>query len=365
MPNPLTDPPGTYWVDGAGGGTALSASNLNNRELARTSAVMFQPFGEPATTGATPPAAVWFTGQVTKATLRVVGAPTTGACTALVRRNGATIATLTIAAGSTIPNSATLSIAVIDGDLIDVSFTGINGATGVIVQVIMSTVPAAIGSYTSLILAESSLVSAWGLAESSGTAAADRTTLHAGVYQGAPTLSQASLVSGGDSAVLFNGTTQYVSIAGSAGLQAVSPGMEAWIRPASVAQSVIMSMADDCFVLSISITGKLQAQFWNGTTNRALVGNATLSINTTYHVAADWNDTSKNLTVYVNGVQDNQINYAAQSIVYTGGVTTSAIAAGSTGASKHNGRIDEPAYYGTPGTATRWLSHYNRGIGIA
>src|SRR5215471_17999671 len=66
--------------------------------------------------------------------------------------------------------------------------------------------------YTSAILAETSLVSFWPLAETSGTSAADAKGTNTGTYTGGYTLGQLPPYVQVSGAVNFNGSTGYVNV---------------------------------------------------------------------------------------------------------------------------------------------------------
>ncbi len=78
------------------------------------------------------------------------------------------------------------------------------------------------------------VVGYWKLDESSGTSAADSTNAgNTGTYSNGPALNQAGLV---DNAVTFDGTDDYVTVAGSGSLVASDAvTMSAWVRPAASA----------------------------------------------------------------------------------------------------------------------------------
>lgn len=86
--------------------------------------------------------------------------------------------------------------------------------------------------YSDAVLADAP-VSYWRLGEPSGTNAADVKGLNAGTYVNAPTLAQAGpILNDTDTAVLFNGTDEYVTVANSASLNITgSLTLEAWAKP--------------------------------------------------------------------------------------------------------------------------------------
>lgn len=208
-------------------------------------------------------------------------------------------------------------------------------------------------------------VSHWKLGEASGTAAADRKAANAGVYQGTPTLAVAGLLATGnstDTAVTLNGTTQYVSIVGSASLQPASVTVEAWLKVSSLAaQRTVVSLADDVFVLSITSGGKLRMQAWDGAANRILDSVATLVVNTTYFVGASFNNATGVLALYINNSLDNSTTLAIS--LGWDAVTTSAIGAAAAGGTKFAGTLDEVAVYNAALSQARMSAHYVAGAG--
>lgn len=97
------------------------------------------PFSQPgsATIGASGAWRAPAAGTVTRATLSCVGAPAGSGLVVVAKRNGATFATLTIAAGSTTSDSETPAEAFSAGDLFTVESTSVGSgtaATGVVLQ---------------------------------------------------------------------------------------------------------------------------------------------------------------------------------------------------------------------------------------
>ena len=75
-------------------------------------------------------------------------------------------------------------------------------------------------------------ISYWRLDETSGTTATDFQHANTGAYVGSPTLGQPGALSGDpDTAVAFNGTSQYVSVPYSASLNPATFSVEVWAKP--------------------------------------------------------------------------------------------------------------------------------------
>jgi hypothetical protein len=170
-------------------------------------------------------------------------------------------------------------------------------------------------------------------------------------------------VTGGDKAVLFSGTGQYVAVAGTASLQVASITVEAWIKPtgaAPVSKSII-AIADGCFNLNTDGSGHAQVSFWNGTTNRVKSGTTVLAAATLFHVAGSFDDATGALTVFVNGVLEGQSIFATEHIGYDAS-TESEIAAGLSGAAPVAATLDDVAVYNAALAESRLLGHYNKGL---
>ena len=212
--------------------------------------------------------------------------------------------------------------------------------------------------YGAEVYGTSGLVAYWRLGDA-GSTAVDLTGGNDGTYTGSPSTSS-SLVVDGDQCHDFNGSSQYVAIAGSSSLQPSNVTVEAWINADTLSgPDRVVTLANDCFGLFIE-GSVLKAFFWNGSVNRITAGATTLSASTTYHVAASWDGTD--LVVWLNGVSDGTNDYSGQSIGWDA-TTTSAIASSSGGTSSLDldARIDEVAVYNVAVPGATLLSHYETG----
>lgn len=221
-------------------------------------------------------------------------------------------------------------------------------------------------SYSTDILATAGLVSYWHLGEASGTAA-DSKGSNPGTTN--VTATAPTLVLGEDACGNYDGVDDRVAITGTASLQTASITTEAWINTDVfhvTNKHRVVTIADDCFGF-YTVNGNLGAFFWNGTVTREVIGTTVMATGTTYHVAGSFNDSTKDLKVFINGVEDATANFAAQSIVWTAGTFTSSIAASSNGAAGfwNDGRIDEAADYGVAVPAATLLAHYTSGTTVA
>jgi len=90
-------------------------------------------------------------------------------------------------------------------------------------------------AYSTVVLAEASLVSYWRLNEPSGTTATDSKGANPGTYTGGVTLNQAGAVTGGKS-VLLDGTTGFITVPDAASLRITGDlTLEAWVHPTDYA----------------------------------------------------------------------------------------------------------------------------------
>jgi hypothetical protein len=222
------------------------------------------------------------------------------------------------------------------------------------------------GPYMDLVMGNASLVSYWGLADTVGTAALDHTAANHGTYIGSPSKGQAALIAtGGDGCVDLNGTSQYVTIPGSSSLQLVSFTLEAWVRPDTVGTTeMIMDIGGGGYVDMYFTTGgapKLGVTFWDGSFNVVLPGATTITAGVRRHVAATWDNATKDLKVYINGVQDATSNNPGKAVIYDS-PTISSIGAAAAGSAFFDGKIDDVAIYNTALSAATLLGHYNQGV---
>jgi hypothetical protein len=101
-------------------------------------------------------------------------------------------------------------------------------------------------TYSSEVLADSPLCFLR-LGEASGTTAADSSgNSHAGTYAASPTLGATGLIAGdSDTAVTFNGSSQYVSIDNSSGwADGTSFTAEIWVKASGVTDGIVFAQYD-------------------------------------------------------------------------------------------------------------------------
>jgi hypothetical protein len=90
---------------------------------------------------------------------------------------------------------------------------------------------------------------------------------------------------------------------------------------------------------------------------QAVVGATTITTLQTYHLVLTYDDTSKALKVYVNGVLDGTTTVTgAANVASTQGMFFGALSARNI--ERFNGLMDEVAFYGTALSSTRIAAHY-------
>ena len=164
--------------------------------------------------------------------------------------------------------------------------------------------------YAAEVLADSP-VSYWKLDETSGTTATDATGGNNGTYMGGYTLNQPGIPSAGRPAVLFNGSSGYISLGAPAALNITA----AWTLEACV---YLTSTPNGCGVIAESYTGgsnpilyalgfglsaigaNLEGGFYTGSDWRTAIG-GTLALNVWHHIACTWDGTT--LRLYADNSQ--------------------------------------------------------------
>jgi len=167
------------------------------------------------------------------------------------------------------------------------------------------------GAYSSLILAEPSLVGYWQMNEASGTSAADSKGSATGTYAGTYTLNQASFAPAGKAVSFGGGNISGFTV--TSVLQPANVTAEIWIKPTSVTDQRAMICSNYYpgsgnigYELGWDFTGSSGAgnlQFgglaggsWHVAT---MTGNG-VTLNQWNHVVGTYDGT--NLKLYVNGV---------------------------------------------------------------
>jgi Concanavalin A-like lectin/glucanases superfamily len=202
-------------------------------------------------------------------------------------------------------------------------------------------------------------ISYWQLDESSGTTASDWENANNGAYFNSPTLGQPGALAGEpDTAVSFNGTTQYVAVPYSAALNPTTFSVEVWARPTGGSGTYRGVMASRFYPKGwvLYAGGNNTWQFWvnNGTGMLSVSGGA-VPLNAWTHLVGTFDGTT--VSFYVNGVLAGSRNVSSTYLPQT----TQPLAIGQ-GAPRDGfwfpGLIDQAAVYGSALTASQVQNHY-------
>lgn len=231
-------------------------------------------------------------------------------------------------------------------------------------------VPGGGADYAAEVLADSP-VSYWKLDETSGTTAADATGGNNGTYTGGYTLNQPGIPSAGRPAVLFNGSSGYISLGAPAALNITA----AWTLEACV---YLTSTPNGCGVITESYTGgsnpilyalgfglsaigaNLEGGFYTGSDWRTAIG-GTLALNAWHHIACTWDGTT--LRLYADNSQVGTSSPASGPVAGINGLYIGRrhdVA----GSPFFPGRIDEVAIYSAALAAGRITAHHSAMISM-
>lgn len=213
-------------------------------------------------------------------------------------------------------------------------------------------------------------VSYWRLGEVSGSVATDQLGGNPGTYKPGTTLgSPGALPADADTAVSFNGSSGYVSVANAASLNPTNNfSVEAWAKPAALAgttQAVLHkggSTGNSVWQYRIGLTSgnKWRGTVYVGTTAFTVSDPGTASTANWTHLVMT--ASQGRLVLYVNGT-------SVATASFTGAVNTSTgiLAIGRTGAASSDyfrGSIDEVAVYPVPLSAAQVANHYMVGSAL-
>ncbi len=218
------------------------------------------------------------------------------------------------------------------------------------------------------------------LGEVSGTTAFDSSgNNHTGSYLGGPALGQPGALAGdSDTSVGFNGVSSIVDTNYKPGDPSFT--VEAWVRPtAAIAQQWVIAgrggagqlvyNAWDGFSQPVHATpGYAGISIFDGVAFDVTLSTATLPLNQWTYLAGTWNDSTKDLNLYVNGVLNHTSTFVGKTSVVGEPWTTLQLGAfdetlhgGSYKAQYFQGGIDEVAYYSSALTSAQVLQHYQAG----
>lgn len=226
---------------------------------------------------------------------------------------------------------------------------------------------AAVGAYATAVLADSPLAY-WRLGEPSGTSMVDASgNGRNGTYAGSPTLGAAGMTTDGDTAVTFNGTSQYATVVSGAWVPThlVSWSAECWVKFTTTSFAVILSVriaggANKAVTVNLLVgrtAGRIGAETWDweNAGSRALA-TGTSNDGLKHHVVVTFDKPTNTLKLYVDGALHDT---KAQGVTGTGSDRSVTIAANNAGVLQwFPGTVDEVALYGTVLDATRVAAHY-------
>ena len=229
-------------------------------------------------------------------------------------------------------------------------------------------VSAPVASYQTEVLADSP-ISYWRLGETTGTTAADSTGSNPGSIKSGVTLGATGALSGDtNTAMTFNGSTGYVSMADSASLNMTGDlTVEAWAKPGSldsITRAIIHKGGTSGYGSYQYRIGLTSSNFWRGT---VYIGSTNYTVtSSSVATSAAWTylamtRSGSTLKLYVNGV-------AVATATASGALNASSgnLAIGRTGATSvdyFKGSIDEVAVYPAALSSTRIAAHYRAGTG--
>jgi Concanavalin A-like lectin/glucanases superfamily len=205
----------------------------------------------------------------------------------------------------------------------------------------------------------------WRLGEAAGTTAADGIRGRHGTYVGTPTLAATGALNGdSNTAVTFNGTSQYATVPYDSGLNPAQFTVEGWAKPtggAGTYRTVATSWYEGAagasprgYWLGIGTDNKWWLSIANGTTFTNIIG-PTVTLNSWAHAVGTYDGTTGRL--YLNGilVASTAVSYAANLSAPFG---IGAYWANGSWVGLHLGSLDEVALYGTALSSSRVQAHY-------
>ena len=221
------------------------------------------------------------------------------------------------------------------------------------------------GTYREVVLGDVP-VGYWRLGEPSGTNAADQAGTNPGTYTNTPTLAVVGAIDDPDTAVTFDGTTEYVSIPSTfPALNGSAITAEAWIKTADTAQinqlifgayNHVAAFGGWGFMYNRSNLKKLS--YWSGTTGAWVESTGTITDTAWHHVAVTVT-TGGSVTFYIDGSATGTPASNAPN-TFAGVKAIGAISNGSSNWFK--GSLDEVAVYGSVLTSGQIGEHHAAGL---
>jgi Concanavalin A-like lectin/glucanases superfamily len=206
----------------------------------------------------------------------------------------------------------------------------------------------------------------WRLGEASGSTLKDAAdNANFGAYTASPTLGVAGAPTGTtDTAVTFNGTTQYASVPYTGQLNPASFTVEAWAKPTGgtgTARTVVASQdTNKGYLLGIGTDNKWRFTIGTGSATTVVTSTNTVTLSSWAHVVGTYDGSTA--TLYVNGLSTGT---PATSVTVSANTTRplgiGATDTGGTWAGFFPGSIDEAAVYSSSLSSTRVQAHYLMG----
>lgn len=206
-------------------------------------------------------------------------------------------------------------------------------------------------AYSSEVLADSPLVY-WRQGEASGTSVVDSSgNNRGGSYNNSPTLGVTGLLTGdSDTAVTYNGTTQYAESGFSSWMNVSVITLEAVIKTTATSGTVFgRGGSNRNYRIGIS-SGKAFIELNTGSFP-ILIGSTAVNDGNPHHIAGTWDGTT--IRLYVDGVADGTLA-SGGTLSAAGNVLRVAQRSGD---SFFAGTVDECALYGTALSSTRIAAH--------
>jgi hypothetical protein len=217
---------------------------------------------------------------------------------------------------------------------------------------VISTAP----SYKTEVLADAPL-GYWRLGEAvpgTGTAADSSGNGRNGSYVASPS-SVAAQVNDADTAVSFNGSTQYVTVPHNAALNVGdSFTLEAWVKTSGTGRAIMAKGGSGGYYLQVQ--GGKVVLTKSGTAD-ILTGATTITNNAWHHIVAT--KSGANAAIYVDGVLDASTSSSAITVVDTTDPLNIAVRSPVANAEYITGSLDEVAIYAGALSATRIKAHFD------
>src|SRR5262249_17296862 len=197
----------------------------------------------------------------------------------------------------------------------------------------------------------------WRLGEAFGTTAADAAGANPGTLVGGVTPGQTGALADGNAAMLFNGSTGYVSVANPAASLAGDLTIELWLNVSLAARQTLISKNNKSeFELTLETWGQLNFYQGDGTTYEEVpLPFAGIIANAWQHVVITRVASTKTIQLYVNGVLKDTRTYTG---TVAAGTRPISIGRNDAGSRYTNGRLDEVAVYSKALSAAQVSAHY-------